>query len=93
MPGFKPPPGSRHPPPGDQFMMEDAAFFGVKENDFDAFIAKSTTPDFSDLVDVLKPTAQEIIEYGHQAEEFIVQCSFDKRNCTKRLAFFVLLLV
>ena len=58
--------------------------FGSIEDDyeFDEFMAASTTDDYSDLVDVLKPTAEDLDLYGHQPDIFIIHCSFDKKNCS-----------
>ena len=42
----------------------------------------SSTDDYSDLIDVLKPTQEELDMYGHSASDFIAQCSFDKKNCS-----------
>ncbi|XP_038073461.1 amiloride-sensitive sodium channel subunit beta-like [Patiria miniata] len=54
------------------------------ENDWRGFYAKSTADDFSDLVDVANPTREELENLGHQAQDFILQCTFDKRNCSYR---------
>ena len=40
------------------------------------------TPDFSDIVDVLRPSHEELDDYGEKKEDFIVMCSFDTRNCS-----------
>ena len=48
------------------------------------FLIKSTTLDLSDLVDLLKPSVNDLDEYSTQPEEFIVSCSFDKKNCSYR---------
>ena len=48
------------------------------------FLIKSTTLDLSDLVDLLKPSVNELDEYSNPPEEFIVSCSFDKKNCSYR---------
>ncbi|XP_077861955.1 epithelial sodium channel subunit alpha-like [Saccoglossus kowalevskii] len=49
--------------------------------DWFGFISHSTTPDYSDLESVLKLTASEVTEYGHQLKDFILQCSFDSQEC------------
>ena len=51
------------------------------ESDWWGFYNSSTASDFSDLADVANPTQEELRAYGHQAEDFILQCTFDKRNC------------
>ncbi|XP_030852712.1 amiloride-sensitive sodium channel subunit alpha [Strongylocentrotus purpuratus] len=54
------------------------------ENDWQAIYNQSQSPDFSDLRALLNPTQAELQEYGHQAEDFILQCSFDQRACSYR---------
>ncbi|XP_070564510.1 uncharacterized protein [Ptychodera flava] len=49
--------------------------------DWNGFVTFSSTPDFSDLKQVLQLSAEEIKEYGHQAEDFILQCSYNERPC------------
>ena len=48
------------------------------------FLIKSTTLDLSDLVDLLKPSVNDLDEYSNPPEEFTVSCSFDKKNCSYR---------
>ena len=50
------------------------------ENDWTAFYDRANF-DFSDLQDVVRPNRTEIKELGHQAEDFILQCSFDSEEC------------
>lgn len=45
---------------------------------------KSSTLDLSDLVDILKPSIEDLDRFGYQPEELIVSCSFDKTNCSHR---------
>ncbi len=49
---------------------------------FHQFMAVSQTNDYSDLVEVLRPSQEDLDLYGHQADDFIIQCSFDKKNCS-----------
>nr|XP_006825153.1 PREDICTED: uncharacterized protein LOC100366994 [Saccoglossus kowalevskii] len=49
--------------------------------DWKDFVTFSSTPDYSDLRNVLKLTAEEIREYGHQFEDFILQCTFNGAPC------------
>ncbi|XP_077981954.1 uncharacterized protein LOC144436962 [Glandiceps talaboti] len=49
--------------------------------DWTGFITFSSTPDFSDMQNVLQLDHKEIAEYGHQAEDFILQCSYNERPC------------
>ncbi|XP_072013236.1 uncharacterized protein [Amphiura filiformis] len=51
------------------------------ENDWEGFYAQSKTDDYSDIADIANPTREELEMYGHQAEDFILQCTFDKRGC------------
>ncbi|XP_077862884.1 uncharacterized protein LOC144345072, partial [Saccoglossus kowalevskii] len=65
----------------------DHGFGRVKsENppDWKGFLTFSSAPDLSDLRDVIKLSAKEMSVYGHQAEDFIIQCSFDEKKCTHR---------
>ena len=54
------------------------------ESDWDGFYAQSKTDDYSDIADIANPTREELEVYGHQAEDFILQCTFDKRGCNTR---------
>ncbi|XP_071958814.1 epithelial sodium channel subunit alpha-like [Antedon mediterranea] len=49
--------------------------------DWFRFLAFSNTLDYSDLQGVLKLTSSEISQYGHQLEDFILQCTFNKKEC------------
>lgn len=51
------------------------------ENDWQGFYDASTSADFSDMIEVINPTWEELEEYGHEASKFILQCTFDKRKC------------
>ena len=51
------------------------------ENNWHEFYKYSKLDDFSDIIYVVQPTKEEYKEYGHQAEDFILQCTFDKRKC------------
>ncbi|XP_030835718.1 uncharacterized protein LOC100891818 isoform X2 [Strongylocentrotus purpuratus] len=51
------------------------------ESDWQGFYDNSRSEDFSDIIDVANPTRVELEELGHQPEDFILQCTFDKRNC------------
>ncbi|XP_054755872.2 amiloride-sensitive sodium channel subunit gamma-like [Lytechinus pictus] len=53
----------------------------TNDNDWQGFYRQSTADDFSDLLDVINPTRQELEDMGHQAEDFILQCTFDRRPC------------
>ena len=49
--------------------------------DWRRFITFSELPDYSDLREVLKLSKPEIAEFGHQLEDFILECSFNGINC------------
>ena len=51
------------------------------ESDWGGFYAQSKSDDFSDIADIANPTREELRDYGHQADDFILQCTFDKRKC------------
>ncbi|XP_070582312.1 uncharacterized protein [Ptychodera flava] len=45
------------------------------------FLLASSTPDFTDLQDVLKLTPEELYRLGHQAEDLVLQCTYDQNKC------------
>ncbi|XP_077994329.1 uncharacterized protein LOC144448053 [Glandiceps talaboti] len=49
--------------------------------DWYGFMTFSSTPDFSDLQSILKLSQQELSRLGHQAEDFILHCTFEQRGC------------
>ncbi|XP_070570703.1 low-density lipoprotein receptor-related protein 2-like [Ptychodera flava] len=62
----------------------DPGFQRVKSEippDWYGFMTFSSTPDFSDLQNVLKLSRHEILQLGHQAEDFLLQCTFDQGKC------------
>ena len=67
-----------------EFEFEDYGFAGKVQTDYEfkQFMKASKTQDYSDLIDVLKPTKEDLDAYGHQGSDFILQCSFDKTNCS-----------
>ncbi|XP_030832236.1 degenerin deg-1-like [Strongylocentrotus purpuratus] len=44
------------------------------DDDWEGFYKQSTSDDFSDLLEVVNPTREELKVMGHQAEDFILQC-------------------
>ncbi|XP_077986248.1 epithelial sodium channel subunit gamma-like [Glandiceps talaboti] len=46
------------------------------------FLLASSTPDFTDLQDVLKLSPKNLAIFGHQAEDFILQCTYDQKKCS-----------
>ncbi|XP_078662477.1 uncharacterized protein LOC144906232 [Branchiostoma floridae x Branchiostoma belcheri] len=60
-------------------------FIGVEgEGDWAGFISNSFTDDYSDISDISTASREEIDELGHQKEDFVLQCTFDKRRCKLR---------
>ncbi|XP_033126039.1 degenerin mec-10-like [Anneissia japonica] len=55
---------------------------GESPPDWIRFLTYSSTPDFSDLQDILKLTKQEISDFGHQAEQMILLCTFHGQKCS-----------
>ncbi|XP_041464490.1 degenerin deg-1-like [Lytechinus variegatus] len=53
----------------------------ANDNDWEGFYRQSTADDFSDLLEVINPSKEELKLLGHQAEDFILQCTFDRRQC------------
>ncbi|XP_077997548.1 uncharacterized protein LOC144450729 isoform X2 [Glandiceps talaboti] len=65
----------------------DPGFERVKSEippDWYGFMTFSSTPDFSDLQRILKLSRKEILSYGHQPKDFILQCTFDQKSCSYR---------
>lgn len=54
-------------------------------DDWTGFYMSSRADDYSDFVDVVNPTRAELTDYGHQLEDFVLQCTFDRRQCNIRL--------
>ena len=66
------------------FELKNSRFMSnaVSDTDFVSFMSVSQTDDYSDLTDLLKPGKDDLDRLGHKASDLIVQCSFDKTNCT-----------
>ncbi|XP_070574535.1 uncharacterized protein [Ptychodera flava] len=63
----------------------DHGFGRIKQEDppdWKGFLTFSATPDNSDLRDVIKLTSAEMAQFGHQVEDFIIQCTFDEKRCS-----------
>ncbi|XP_070566951.1 degenerin mec-10-like [Ptychodera flava] len=54
---------------------------GERPPDWRGFMTFSSTPDFSDLTNVLKLSKDEVHKYGHQLEDFVLQCTYDEKPC------------
>ncbi|XP_019629867.1 PREDICTED: uncharacterized protein LOC109474096 [Branchiostoma belcheri] len=52
------------------------------ENDWGEFLLSSNTDDYTDITDFSMATREEIAEMGHQKEDLILQCTFDKERCS-----------
>nr|XP_054756143.1 amiloride-sensitive sodium channel subunit alpha-like [Lytechinus pictus] len=59
------------------------------ENDWLGFYRASRADDYSDFVDVVNPSQSELSDYGHQLEDFVLQCTFDRRQCNISQDFYV----
>nr|XP_006815636.1 PREDICTED: uncharacterized protein LOC100378515 [Saccoglossus kowalevskii] len=59
------------------------SFDGIMEYppDWVGLLSRSTSPDYSDLQDMLKLSAEEVAKFGHQGEDFILRCTFDEKYC------------
>ncbi|CAH1780635.1 unnamed protein product [Owenia fusiformis] len=68
--------------PEERFEFEDTGFSEIEPNDYFGFLQNSQTQDLSDLVGIVVPTTDEMDSYGHTFEDFVLQCSFDKKNCS-----------
>ncbi|XP_070574541.1 uncharacterized protein [Ptychodera flava] len=57
-----------------------------KSSDLDwiGYLTYSSSPDYSDLQNVLHLPREDVARFGHQAEDFILQCSFDDSYCDHR---------
>nr|XP_002730426.1 PREDICTED: uncharacterized protein LOC100377451 [Saccoglossus kowalevskii] len=67
-----------------QSIYQDSLFYRVKGEDppdWTRFKTFSSTPDHSDLAQVLKLTEAEMSAHGHQIEDFILQCTFASEKC------------
>ncbi|XP_071490102.1 uncharacterized protein [Diadema antillarum] len=66
-----------------QFDFYNYDWQGVQgSSDWEAIVEQSRDPDFYDVRSLLNPSLEELREYGHQPEDLILQCSFDRRNCS-----------
>ncbi|XP_078661850.1 uncharacterized protein LOC144905918 [Branchiostoma floridae x Branchiostoma belcheri] len=52
------------------------------DNDWAGFLLSSNTDDYTDITDFSMATREEIAEMGHQKEDLILQCTFDKERCS-----------
>ncbi|XP_033103961.1 amiloride-sensitive sodium channel subunit gamma-2-like [Anneissia japonica] len=65
----------------------------MDENDWQGFYDNSKSEDFSDILNVANPTKEELQNHGHQPEDFILQCTFDKKSCNyTQVSFFFILI-
>ncbi|XP_072167584.1 epithelial sodium channel subunit gamma-like [Diadema setosum] len=55
---------------------------GTDPNDWESMYSQSQMSDFSDLQGDVKPTREELDEYGQPGVDLIRQCTFDKENCS-----------
>ena len=57
---------------------------GEQPPDWNAFLSFSSSPDLSDLRDVLVLSKDEISKYGHQRDDLILQCTYNEQICNMR---------
>ncbi|XP_071506090.1 epithelial sodium channel subunit beta-like [Diadema antillarum] len=55
---------------------------GTDPNDWESMYNQFRMSDFSDLQDDVKPTREELDEYGQPGKDLIRQCTFDKEPCS-----------
>ena len=51
------------------------------DHDYLAFFDNAKTDDLTDLRDKLQPNLSEYQLWGHQSDDLIAQCTFDRENC------------
>ena len=51
--------------------------------DWKSFFTFSSTADYADLSEAFKIERDEIRMYGHQQEDFILECTYDQLECHK----------
>lgn len=74
---------NKMPTTDPSFSFDDKGFSGIASDmDFQSFMLMSQTQDYSDLVALLKPSSDDLNQYGIMAEDFILQCSYDHGNCS-----------
>ncbi|XP_070545601.1 acid-sensing ion channel 2-like [Ptychodera flava] len=69
----------------------DNGFASVKAEvppDWYGFKTFSSTPDYSDLQSVLKLSRDELRRYGHQREDFVLQCTYNEEDCVQNSDFY-----
>ncbi|XP_011679726.2 amiloride-sensitive sodium channel subunit alpha-like [Strongylocentrotus purpuratus] len=49
--------------------------------DWWGFYSASVADDFSDLINVVNPSQEQLMGYGHQLEKFLIQCTYDQQPC------------
>ena len=52
--------------------------------DWKSFFTFSQYPDYQDLLDILHLTKAEIRQYGHQYEDFVLECTYDEASCNRQ---------
>ena len=57
---------------------------GEEPPDWVRFTTFSSTPDNSDLADVLVLTREATAAMGHDGDKFIQQCTYNQRHCSAR---------
>ncbi|XP_071794507.1 uncharacterized protein [Asterias amurensis] len=70
----------------DQFEFHYEQFYDwgdmTDPNDWQGFYDRSQSADYSDFLEMVNPSRAELRDLGHEAEDLIVQCTYDKRKCS-----------
>ena len=51
------------------------------EYDYMTMLGIAKTSDKTDMLEMLRPDDVDLSLYGHQLEELVVQCSFNREDC------------
>ncbi|XP_033634311.1 uncharacterized protein LOC117295705 [Asterias rubens] len=70
----------------DQFEFHYEQFYDwgdmTDPNDWQGFYERSQSADYSDFLEMVNPSRAELRDLGHEAEDLILQCTYDKRKCS-----------
>ncbi|XP_006816276.1 uncharacterized protein LOC102803109 [Saccoglossus kowalevskii] len=64
---------------GNHFYQSDLA--NNDTPDWKRYLTYSSSTDYSDLRDVLTLNMSDVFKYGHQFEDFVLQCAFNENKC------------
>ncbi|XP_041464801.1 amiloride-sensitive sodium channel subunit beta-like [Lytechinus variegatus] len=60
------------------------------EYDWKGFYTASQADDLSDFINVVNPSKDELNDYGHTLEDFVIQCTYNQKTCNLSKDFTVL---